>query len=70
MVKQCPSAEGLLIAADGGGTGLNVRCELDENIYPAGIKVSDAEIAAVNLVRHDFHGEWNCTIKPSTPSKR
>ena len=59
-----------LIAATTTKTGLNVRCELDENIYPAGIKVSDAEIAAVNLARHDFHGEWNYTINPSTPPKR
>ena len=45
-------------------TGLKVRCELDQNIYPAGIKVSDAEMDAVNLTRHDFHGEWNYTVRP------
>ncbi len=56
-----------LIAATTTKTGLTVRCELDENIYPAGIKVSDAAIAAVNLMRHDFHGEWNYTIQPNTP---
>jgi len=41
---------------------LKVRCQLDENIYPAGVKVSDAELEAVNLTRHEFHGEWNYTI--------
>jgi hypothetical protein len=59
-----------LIAATTTKTGLTVRCALDEDVYPAGIKVSDAEIAAVNLIRHDFHGEWNYTIKPSIPPKR
>jgi hypothetical protein len=45
------------IAATMTKTGLKVRCELDRNTYPAGIKVSDADMAAVNLSRHDFHGE-------------
>lgn len=53
-----------LIAATTTSAGLKVRCELDQNTYPAGIKVSDAEINAVNLDRHDFHGEWNYTISP------
>ena len=53
-----------LIAATTTKTGLTVRCELDQNTYPAGIKVSDAEIEAVNLARHDFHGEWNYTVSP------
>jgi transposase len=53
-----------LIAATTTKTGLTVRCELDANNYPAGIKVSDAELASVNLQRHEFHGEWNYTIAP------
>jgi hypothetical protein len=53
-----------LIAATTTKTGLKVRCQLDENTYQAGIKVSDAEMAAVNLTRHDFHGDWNYTITP------
>ena len=53
-----------LIAATTTKTGLKVRCEIDQNTYPAGIKVSDAEIEALNLTRHDFHGEWNYTISP------
>jgi Rhodopirellula transposase DDE domain len=53
-----------LIAATTTKTGLNVRCQLDPNTYPAGIKVPDAELQAVNLTRHDFHGEWNYTINP------
>ena len=38
-----------LIAATTTTTGLKVRCELDPNAYPAGVKVSDEEIEAVNL---------------------
>jgi len=53
-----------LIAATTTKTGLTVRCQLDPNTYPAGIKVPDAELQAVNLTRHDFHGEWNYTINP------
>ena len=56
-----------LIAATTTTTGLKVRCELDPNAYPAGLKVSDDEIEAVNLTRHDFHGEWNYTITPNLP---
>ena len=53
-----------LIAATTTDAGLKVRCQLDQNAYPAGIKVSDADFDAVNLTRHDFHGEWNYTISP------
>ena len=56
-----------LIGATTSTQGLTVRCELDENLYPAGIKVSDEEMAALNIIRHDFHGEWNYTIKPRPP---
>jgi hypothetical protein len=46
-------------------TGLKVRAELDPGSYATGIKVTDAELAAVPLTRHAFHGEWNYTITPS-----
>ena len=54
-----------LIAATTTNTGLRVRCELDQNTYPAGIKVSDVEMDALNLTPHDFHGEWNYTVNPN-----
>ena len=54
-----------LIAATTTETGLTVRAELDENKYPKGLKVSDAQIAAVNIFPHAFHGEWNYTIAPN-----
>jgi len=46
-------------------TGLVVRAELDEGLYPTGVKVTDQQLAAVNLHRATFHGEWNYTIKPA-----
>ena len=44
--------------------GLAVMACKDSNTYPTGIKVSDEELAALNLSRDPFHGEWNYTIKP------
>jgi hypothetical protein len=54
-----------LIAATTTDTGLKVRAKLDENKYPKGVKVSDAQLAAINLSCHSFHGDWNYTISPS-----
>jgi hypothetical protein len=53
-----------LISATKTDTGLTVRCELDTNLYPKGIVVSDEEMAALNILRAEFHGEWNYTIRP------
>jgi len=44
--------------------GLSIRATLDTGTYPTGIKVTDAELAAVQLEPADFHGEWNYTILP------
>jgi len=52
-----------LISATTTETGLTVRCELDENIYPKGIVVSDEDMASINIIRNEFHGEWNYTIR-------
>jgi len=46
-------------------TGLKVHCELDANEYQKGVTVSDRQMAALNIERDQFHGEWNYTIKPS-----
>ena len=59
-----------LIAATTTDTGLKVRAELDENKYPKGVKVSDLQIAAVNLTRHTFHGDWNYTVSPQRKNSR
>ena len=59
-----------LIRATTTRTGLNVWCGLDENEYPKGVKVADREVAAINLERDSFHGEWNYTISPITSEPR
>jgi len=54
-----------LIAKTTTETGLRVRAALDTNSYPTGIKVTNDELASVNLRPAQFHGEWNYTIRPS-----
>jgi DDE family transposase len=44
--------------------GLHVQAELDTNAYATGIKVSDEELAAVQIEKAKFHGEWNYTVSP------
>lgn len=44
--------------------GLRVRAELDENVYEAGVKITDDELAAMAIERDAFHGEWNYRIRP------
>jgi hypothetical protein len=51
-----------LISATGTATGLTIQAAHDSNWYPTGVKISDAELAAVPLIAHDWHGEWNYTI--------
>jgi hypothetical protein len=53
-----------LIAATTTRTGLNVKCEVDTATYPSGIKVTDRDMAAINITPHAFHGEWNYSIAP------
>jgi Rhodopirellula transposase DDE domain len=53
-----------LIAGTTTDTGLKVRAVLDEAKYPKGVKVTDAQMAELNLTPHTFHGEWNYTISP------
>ncbi len=56
-----------LIASTTTKTGLTVRCALDTRTYPKGIKVSDAEMATLNIKGDSFHPEWNYTISPRQP---
>ena len=51
-----------LIGATTTRSGLTVRAERDPGVYPKGIKVTDAELAAVPREAHRFHGEWNYTV--------
>ena len=55
-----------LIASTTTQAGLTVQAELDTNTYETGIKVSDDQLADVNITPNDFHGEWNYTIAPRT----
>jgi hypothetical protein len=54
-----------LIAATQTRSGLKVRAELDRGRYPLGVRISERELAAVPLRRHDWHGEWNYTVLPT-----
>jgi transposase len=54
-----------LIASTTTRTGLTIRCALDTNTYPKGIKITDKAFKQVNIIRDPFHGEWNYTIKPN-----
>lgn len=45
-------------------TGLKIQAELDENIYQKGRKISDGQLAKINLIKDEFHGNWNYIIKP------
>jgi hypothetical protein len=51
-----------LIAGTTTATGLAVKSKLDTNVYPAGIKVSDQQMAELQLRRDRFHGDWNYSL--------
>ena len=51
-----------LIGATTTTTGLRIAAELDNKTYETGTKVTDAELAKVNLSKAEFHGEWNYSI--------
>ncbi len=53
-----------LIASTTTESGLHIKCGIDYNTYQTGVKVSDDEIAKVNIKKNDFHGEWNYIIYP------
>lgn len=53
-----------LIASTTTSTGLEVRCELDSDVYTKGRKVSKQEMDSIKLEPHQFHGDWNYTISP------
>ncbi len=53
-----------LISATTTTTGLTVQCVLDTGEYPIGVKYTKADIDALPLTRHDFHGDWNYALTP------
>jgi hypothetical protein len=54
-----------LIAPTTTTTGLTVQSRIDDRIYPKGRRVSNQQLARVNIAPHAFHGEWNYTIHPT-----
>ena len=58
-----------LIAATTTQKGLTIQAELDQGRYPTGVKVSDDELAMVNLKPDEFHGDWNYRILPTRKKK-
>jgi len=54
-----------LIAATTTAKGLRVKARLDPKAYPAGVKVSAADVENVNLRPARFHGDWNYTVVPT-----
>jgi Rhodopirellula transposase DDE domain len=55
-----------LIAATATTTGLTVKSKIDTNIYEKGLKVSDQQMAELQLRREKFHGDWNYKLLPRT----
>jgi len=53
-----------LIGATTTRTGLQVHAELDPGVYATKVKIPDEQMNAIALDRHDFHGEWNYTLRP------
>jgi len=56
------------IAATTTRAGLTVRAGPDPGSYPEGVKISDEQMAALPLDRHDWHGERNYTLRPEPPA--
>jgi hypothetical protein len=52
------------IAATTTRTGLRVHAELDTNTYNTGVRISDRQFEALPITRHDWHGDWNYTLRP------
>jgi Rhodopirellula transposase DDE domain len=51
------------IAATTNASGLTVTAALDAGAYPTGREVTKAQRAALPLDRHDWHGDWNYTLR-------
>jgi len=54
-----------LIASTTTKTGLKVSCVVDENVYLTGIKITDEEFEIINIIRNEFRGDLNYTIRPN-----
>ena len=54
-----------LIGATTTEDGLRVRSELDDGLYPSGVRITDEQLARIQCEPHAFHGDWNYTIRPN-----
>jgi hypothetical protein len=54
-----------LIAGTSTTMGLKIYAQLDDRTYEKGVEISDEQLAAVNITREAFHGEWNYAVTPS-----
>ncbi len=58
------------IAATTTRTGLRVHAELDTSTYPTGLTIPDSTMKALSesgtLARHEWHPDWNYTLKKPT----
>ncbi|MCX4548491.1 ISAzo13 family transposase [Streptomyces sp. NBC_01267] len=52
------------IAATTTRTGLKVHAELDTATYATGVRIADRQLDALPLARHEWHGDWNYTLRP------
>lgn len=50
--------------------GLHIKAALDTRSYEQGVKVSNEEMATLNITRGKFQGDWNYTISPRTQRQR
>ncbi len=53
-----------LISATTTTTGLTVCAELDTSQYPTGLRYTSKQVAALPISKHDFHPDWNYTVRP------
>jgi hypothetical protein len=53
-----------LIGSTKTSTGLVVHARLDHRQYNKGRKISDKQMATINIKPHRFHGDWNYEIHP------
>jgi len=57
------------IAATTTRTGLTVKAVLDEGTYPTGLRITDRQMRELlrrHIIRHEFHGDWNYDVHPTT----
>jgi hypothetical protein len=57
------------IAATTTRTGLTVKAVLDDNTYPTGLRITDRQMRELlrrHIIRHEFHGDWNYDVHPTT----